>query len=149
MLISEYINSSPIITPELETELLEMIRNEFPELEIHILNTDPQLMMPRYVLVRYEQTDFLTLYGTNRTAFIVNKLEFISQDELFKRSNKHYLGDMEREPKIIGTEFVKGELTIDDFRQLFKRLITDYKKLTVEQKKYEVQKKIEEIKKDF
>ena len=49
---------------------------------------------------------------------------------------------MDREPKIIGTELLHGILTIDDFRQLFKRLITDYKKLTVEQKKYEVQKKI-------
>lgn len=80
----------------------------------------------------------------------MNKLEFISQNELFNRSNNnHFLGDMDREPKIIGTELLHGILTIDDFRQLFKRLITDYKKLTVEQKKYEVQKKIEEIKEDF
>lgn len=80
----------------------------------------------------------------------MDKLEFISQDELFNRSNNtHFLGDMDREPKIIGTELLHGILSIDDFRQLFKRLITDYKKLTVEQKCYEVQKKIEEIKKDF
>ena len=80
----------------------------------------------------------------------MNKLEFISQNDLFKRNNNdYYFGDMDTEPKIIGTELVKGVLTIDDFRQLFKRLITDYKKLTVEQKCYEVQKKIEEIKKDF
>ena len=49
----------------------------------------------------------------------------------------------------MATELLKNVLTIDGYRDLFKRLITDYKKLTVEQKCYEVQKKLEEIKKDF
>ena len=62
MLVNDNIDSSPSITPTLESELLERIKNEFPELEIHIINNDQQLMMPRYVFVRYGQTDLVTIY---------------------------------------------------------------------------------------
>lgn len=62
MFIKDKIESSPSITPKLESELLEMIRNEFPELEIRIINNDQRLLIPRYVFVSYGQTDFLTIY---------------------------------------------------------------------------------------
>lgn len=62
MLVNDKIENSTSISPKLESELLEMIRNEFPELEIRIVNNDPQLMMPRYVFVRYGQTDLVTIY---------------------------------------------------------------------------------------
>ena len=62
MLVKDKIDNSTSISPELETELLEMIRNEFPELEIRIINNDQRLLIPRYVFVRYEQNDFLTIY---------------------------------------------------------------------------------------
>lgn len=86
-----------------------------------------------------------------RVTFIVDKLEFISQKELFGRTKGDYLinADVELEPKIIGTSFLRKLLTLDEYRTLFRKLIDDYNKLTVVQKNYEVQKKIEEIKKDF
>lgn len=62
MLVSDNIESCPSITPEFENQLLDMIRNDFPEMEIKIIDTDPQLMMPRYIFVRYGQTDFITIY---------------------------------------------------------------------------------------
>ena len=86
-----------------------------------------------------------------RVTFIVDKLEFISQKELFGRTKGDYLinADVEEEPKIIGTSFLRKLLTLDEYRTLFIKLIDDYNKLTVVQKNYEVQKNIEEIKKDF
>lgn len=62
MLVNDKIDNSTSISPKLETELLDMIRNEFPELEIRIINNDQRLLIPRYVFVRYGQTDFLTIY---------------------------------------------------------------------------------------
>ena len=62
MLITEHAEPSPSITKEGEEELLDLIRNEFPELSIHIFDTDPQLMMPRYIFVRYKETDLITIF---------------------------------------------------------------------------------------
>lgn len=62
MLVNDKIDNTTSISPKLETELLDMIRNEFPELEIRIINNDQRLLIPRYVFVRYEKTDFLTIY---------------------------------------------------------------------------------------
>lgn len=62
MLITEEAEPNLSITKEAEEELLDMIRNEFPEMEIKIIDTDPQLMMPRYIFVRYGQTDLITIY---------------------------------------------------------------------------------------
>lgn len=151
MLITEEAEPNLSITKEAEEELLDMIRNEFPELSVNIFDTDPKLMMPRYVFVRYKETDLITIFGIARVTFIVDKLEFISQKELFSRTKGDYLinADVEVEPKIIGTGFLKKLLTLDEYRTLFRKLIDDYNKLSVVQKSYEVQKKIEQIKKDF
>lgn len=67
MLVTEHTEPSPSITKEGEEELLDMIRNEFPELSIHIFDTDPQLMMPRYVFVRYKETDLITIFRNNKS----------------------------------------------------------------------------------
>lgn len=67
MLVTEQAEPSPSITKEGEEEMLDLIRNEFPELSIHIFDTDPQLMMPRYVFVRYKETDLITIFRNNKS----------------------------------------------------------------------------------
>ena len=62
MLVTEQSEPNISITKEAEEELLDMIRTEFPELSIHIFDTDPQLMMPRYIFVRYKETDLITIF---------------------------------------------------------------------------------------
>lgn len=62
MLVTEEAEPNLSITKETEEELLDLIRNEFTELSIHIFDTDPQLMMPRYIFVRYKETDLITIF---------------------------------------------------------------------------------------
>jgi hypothetical protein len=67
MLVTEEAEPNISITKETEEELLDLIRNEFPELSIHIFDTDPQLMMPRYIFVRYKETDLITIYRNSKS----------------------------------------------------------------------------------
>jgi hypothetical protein len=67
MLITEQAEPNPSITREGEEELLDMIRNEFPELSLTIFDPDPQLMMPRYIFVRYKETDLVTIYRNDKS----------------------------------------------------------------------------------
>lgn len=67
MLVTEEAVPNLSITKETEEELLDLIRNEFPELSIHIFDTDPQLMMPRYIFVRYKETDLITIFRSSKS----------------------------------------------------------------------------------
>lgn len=67
MLVTEEAVPNLSLTKEAEEELLDLIRNEFPELSIHIFDTDPQLMMPRYIFVRYKETDLITIYRNSKS----------------------------------------------------------------------------------
>lgn len=67
MLVTEEAEPNLSITKETEEELLDLIRNEFPELSIHIFDTDPQLMMPRYIFVRYKETDLITIFRSSKS----------------------------------------------------------------------------------
>lgn len=69
MLVTEEAEPNLSITKETEEELLDLIRNEFPELSIHIFDTDPQLMMPRYIFVRYKETDLITIFRNSKSYF--------------------------------------------------------------------------------
>lgn len=67
MLVTEEAVPNLSLTKEAEEELLDLIRNEFPELSIHIFDTDPHLMMPRYIFVRYKETDLITIYRNSKS----------------------------------------------------------------------------------
>lgn len=67
MLVTEEAEPNLSITRETEEELLDLIRNEFPELSINIFDTDPQLMMPRYIFVRYKETDLITIFRNSKS----------------------------------------------------------------------------------
>lgn len=67
MLVTEEAEPNLSITKETEEELLDLIRNEFPELSLNIFDPDPQLMMPRYIFVRYKGTDLITIFRNSKS----------------------------------------------------------------------------------
>ena len=139
------------LSEEFETQLIDMLKTEFPELTIFVNPGDVQLMMPRSIWVRINHVDLMTIYGVNRVCFVAKKLAFLSQEEQFAgRKTDYYALDMNKEKRITGTDVLDHSFTtIDEYRLHIKELIEQYHQLTEVEKEYKVQKKLEQIKSDF
>lgn len=140
------------LSEEFETQLLDMIKIEFPELTIFVYSGDIQLMMARSVWVRIDTVDLMTIYGSKRQCFVASKLAFLSQEEQFagRRTEDYYASKLDQEKRITGTDVLDHSFTtIDEYRLHIKELIEQYHQLTEVEKEYKVQKKLEQIKSDF
>lgn len=140
------------LSEEFETQLIDMIRTEFPELTIIVNPGSIQLMMARSVWVRIDTVDLMTIYGANRLCFVARKLDFLSQEEQFagRKTEDYYSLKLDKEKRITGTDVLDHSFsTIDEYRLHIKELIEQYHQLTEVEKEYKVQKKIEQIKNDF
>lgn len=140
------------LSEEFETQLLDMIKTEFPDLTIIVYSGDTQLMMTRSVWVRINTVDLMTIYGPNRLCFIASKLAFLSQEEQFagRKTEDYYALKLDQEKRITGTDVLDHTFsTIDEYKQHIKCLIEQYHQLTEVEKEYKVQKQIEQIKSDF
>ena len=94
------------LSEEFETQLLDMIKTEFPDLTIIVYSGDTQLMMTRSVWVRINTVDLMTIYGPNRLCFIASKLAFLSQEEQFagRKTEDYYALKLDQEKRITGTD---------------------------------------------
>lgn len=140
------------LSEEFETQLLDMIRTEFPELTIIVNPGSIQLMMPRSIWVRIDTVDLMTIYGPNRIYFVASKLAFLSQEEQFagRKTEDYYALKLDKEKRITGTDVLDHAFTtIDEYRLHIKELLDQYNKLIEVEKEYKVQKKLKQIKNDF
>lgn len=140
------------LSEEFETQLIDMLKTEFPELTIFVNPGDVQLMMPRSIWVRINHVDLMTIYGANRVCFVAKKLAFLSQEEQFagRKTVDYYASKLDQEKRITGADVLDHSFTtIDEYRLHIKELIEQYHQLTEVEKEYKVQKKLEQIKSDF
>lgn len=140
------------LSKEFETQLLDMIKTEFPELTIMVHPGSIQLMMARSVWVRIDTVDLMTIYGANRICFVARKLDFLSQEEQFagRKTEDYYALKLDKEKRITGTDVLDHSFsTIDEYKLHIKELLDQYNKLIEVEKEYKVQKKLEQIKNDF